>query len=89
MLPDMSIVVQDGASFAVVDGEERPIIVWSVVHCEQEVRLVNFSLHPSGLVEHRTVAKYTARMKGDKTEVICGSFRSSEDFEKQKGGGAL
>jgi hypothetical protein len=82
--PRMELAYIDGgSSFAVIGGERRPIVIWSVVKHEC-CRLVHFSLHSRQPVGYGLYAKYTARLvngEASTTQILCGSFRFAEDFE--------
>lgn len=79
---------KEGRSFAVLDGERRSIIVWSVAKVKGGVELIHFSLRPDGLVHYESLGKFTARVaEGEAVEILCGGFRSEQDFQtKQKEG---
>lgn len=85
MLITKVVYTKDGASFAVLKGEERSIEVWSVVN-KEGCMMVHFSFCSSQPVAYGYRAKYTARLaRGDRktTQVLFGSFCLVEDFEQK------
>ena len=80
MSPEEVGYTPDGASFAVLGGEQRPIVIWSVVNCAGGIRLVHFSFRSKGLAGHQPPAKYTAKLINGTRETAAVLW-SAEDFE--------
>ena len=75
---------KNGASFAVVEGQRRPIIVWSVAKHEGEVKLIHFSLRPDGLVQYKQLAKFTALLSEGEQPKFCAEAFGSQRISKKE-----